>query len=76
VSGGHGHPFHFFPHQYPLVDVEECLHLICWAIYPPFIPILTGWCIAPVRGNNLGMQVTKPVSFSSAYEGLHNCMLC
>jgi len=50
--------------------------LICWVIFPAFFPVLTGWCSVSVLANNLGMQATKSVLFSSAYEGLQNYMLC
>jgi len=50
--------------------------LICWVISRAFSPASTGWCRVSVWGNNLGMQVTKPILISTACEGLLNCMLC
>jgi hypothetical protein len=45
--------------------------LICWVIFPAFFTVLTGWCSVSVLGNNLGMQATKPVLFSSVCVKLH-----
>jgi len=74
VSGGRGHlfprPFHM---STPWVWKNV---LICWDIYLAFYPVLTGWCNVSVCGNNLGIQVTRPLLFSAAYEGVQNCMLC
>jgi len=36
----------------------------------------TGWYIVSLVGNNLGLHVTKPILFSTAYEGLQICILC
>jgi len=75
VSGSHGHSFPLSFHMntpwWAWMNV-----LICWVIFPAFFPVLTGWCSVSVLANNLGMQATKSVLFSSAYEGLQNYMLC
>jgi len=56
------------------------LHLICIVNKgiprPAFLPVSTGWFSVSVWQNNLGLQVSKPVLFSTAYEGLQNFMLC
>jgi len=74
MSSGHKHNFPLSFHMNTLWWVWKNI-LICWVTSPAFFPVLTGWCSVSVWGNNLGMQVTKRILFSTAYEGLQNCML-
>jgi len=68
-------PSSFIPHKHPLGGVKECLDLLgLFSHSPSFLFQLV--CVVCVGGTNLWLQATKPVLFSSAYDGLENCMLC
>jgi len=42
--------------------------------FSAFFPVLNDWC--SVSGGITLEQVTKPILFSVAYEGLQDCMPC
>jgi len=44
--------------------------------FPFLFPVSTGWCSVSMWETNLGLQDTKLLLFSTAYQGLQNCMLC
>jgi len=51
--------------------VEE---FIAQVIFPFLFPVSSGWHTVLVwKRTNLGLDVTKPTSFSTAYEGLQKC---
>jgi hypothetical protein len=66
-------PTSFIPHEHPLVDVE-CLDLL--GHFSHLLSYYTGWCSTSVWETNLGLQVTKPILFSTACQSLQNCMPC
>jgi len=41
-----------------------------------FFPVLAGWCSASMWETNFGLHATKPILFSTACQGLQNCILC
>jgi len=67
-------PSSIIPNENPLWVWKNIL--IGWVISPTFFPVLTGWCNMSVWGTKHRLQVTKPILFSTAHEGLQNCMLC
>jgi hypothetical protein len=60
------------------MGVEECLisQVISSSLPPSLLPVTPGWRGVPLwEKNNLRLQVTKPILFSTAYEGIQNCKL-
>jgi len=74
ISFGHGHPFHFHSTWTPLGGCGRMT--ICQIIFPSSFLFLICWHSVSVWETNLGLQETKLLLFSTACQGLQNCMLC
>jgi len=74
VSGGHEHPFVFHSTWMLLGRCGRMSWLV--SFLPPSFLFQLVSVVCLCGRLNLGMQVTKPVLFSTACEGLQNYLLC